>query len=169
MNSTVIHLCHCFPISVPFLMNFKDVAYFIFGIFLGFLVSSSYWLEMKLRSDFHVTMHLLENSSKLKDISSLESTNLADELFESVRVLCLVMTFPTNHKTKARHVMETWGKRCNKLLFVSRQLDPDLPMIFVDVPDGRDLLWNKTRDAFEYVYENYLDDADWFMKTDDDS
>ena len=46
---------------------------------------------------------------------------MAQELVKKVRVLCWVMTGPKNHKTKARHVKATWGKRCNVLLFMSSE------------------------------------------------
>ena len=43
------------------------------------------------------------------------------ELASQVRILCWIMTQPENHYKKAIHVKRTWGKRCNKLIFISSE------------------------------------------------
>ena len=86
------------------------------------------------------------------------------------RVLCWVLTTGGAHEKKAKHVKATWGKRCDKLLFVSSEANATLPAIkFEGFKESRDTLWGKTVRAFKYVYEHYKDEADWFMKADDDS
>uniref|UniRef100_A0A170WG71 Glycoprotein-n-acetylgalactosamine 3-beta-galactosyltransferase 1-like protein isoform x1 n=1 Tax=Triatoma infestans TaxID=30076 RepID=A0A170WG71_TRIIF len=48
-------------------------------------------------------------------------------------------------------------------------MDPKLPTVALPVKEGRDNLWAKTKEAFKYAYLNYFDQADWFMKADDDT
>ncbi|XP_003746014.1 glycoprotein-N-acetylgalactosamine 3-beta-galactosyltransferase 1 [Galendromus occidentalis] len=91
-------------------------------------------------------------------------------LQEKVRVLCWVMTEPHSHKRKAQHVKSTWGKRCNVLLFMSSVNDSSLPTVALRIEkEDRNHLWEKTKLAFEYVHRNHRDDADWFVKADDDT
>lgn len=106
------------------------------------------------------------------------------------------MTIPTNHKTKAIRVKNTWGARCNKLLFFSFlvqrkvrrfqhlniiifsnficivliSLNEELGSIVINVPEGRKYLWARTKAAFQYDYEHRFDwFADWFYKADADT
>ncbi|XP_030377536.1 glycoprotein-N-acetylgalactosamine 3-beta-galactosyltransferase 1-like isoform X2 [Scaptodrosophila lebanonensis] len=98
-----------------------------------------------------------------------DNSSLADKLFREVRILCWIMTNPTNHKKKARHVKRTWGKRCNILLFMSSAADDELPTVQLPVGEGRINLWHKVKEAFKYVYKHHYNDADWFLKADDDT
>ena len=98
-----------------------------------------------------------------------DEDEIAKALSEKVRVLCWVMTSPSNIVTKARHIKVTWGRRCNKLVFMSSEPEPTLPAIGLPVIEGRNSLWGKTKEAFRYIYNNHMDDADWFLKADDDT
>lgn len=98
-----------------------------------------------------------------------ENRTLQKQLYDEVKVLCWIMTNPKNHITKAKHVMNTWGKRCNKLLIMSSQHDDQLEVVALPVKEGRNNLWAKTKEAFKYIYQHHLDDADWFLKADDDT
>ena len=51
---------------------------------------------------------------------SVNEANDARELVDKVRVLCWIMTSPKSH-WKAIVVRDTWGRRCNILLFISSQ------------------------------------------------
>lgn len=98
----------------------------------------------------------------------LYDETLSQMLFEEVKILCMVMTHPANHQKKAAHILETWGKRCNKLIFMSSQEDIKLGAVALPFADSRSLLWNKTKAAFQYAYDKHINDFDWFLKADDD-
>lgn len=96
------------------------------------------------------------------------NNKLANQLFDEVKVLCWIMTNPENHHKKAFHLKNTWGKRCNKLLFMSSKVDAEINSIALPVDEGRNNLWDKTKAAFRYVYRNHPE-YDFFLKADDDS
>ena len=58
-------------------------------------------------------------------------------LSERVSVLCLVMTQPKNLRTRAVAVKNTWGRRCNKLLFISSVPDKELPALGFNTAEGK--------------------------------
>ncbi|XP_013180677.1 PREDICTED: glycoprotein-N-acetylgalactosamine 3-beta-galactosyltransferase 1 isoform X3 [Papilio xuthus] len=116
----------------------------------------------------HPLPSIIEHGSE-EPVHRDEDRSIAEELSRRVRVLCWVMTQPSNHEKKAAHVKATWGKRCNKLLFMSTVEDSSLPAVKLPVEEGRDHLWAKTKAAFRYVYEHHRRDADWFLKADDDT
>lgn len=150
---------------------------FISGVGLGLILSLLLFypqtfnnkkiddIDLSLINSVNFNTHKTANSSKV----NLYSEDVANDLFTKVKVLCWIMTNPSNHKTKAIHVKNTWGSRCNKLLFMSSAVDSDLGTIALPVNEGRDALWDKTKHAFLYVHQHHLHEADWFLKADDDT
>ncbi|XP_076611285.1 glycoprotein-N-acetylgalactosamine 3-beta-galactosyltransferase 1 isoform X2 [Chaetodon auriga] len=78
------------------------------------------------------------------------------------------MTGPKNLESRTKHIRETWGKRCNKVLYMS-SVKTDFPTVALNVSEGRENLYWKTIRAFQYVHQHHLDEADWFLKADDDT
>jgi glycoprotein-N-acetylgalactosamine 3-beta-galactosyltransferase len=92
-------------------------------------------------------------------------------------------------KFKAEMVRDTWGKKCDGLIFASSQngkyiqpsycidiltfrilLDSSLPAIGFPIgEESRYQLWNKAKYTLRYVNKNHLNDFDWFFKADDDT
>jgi len=52
---------------------------------------------------------------------------------------------------------------------MSSQEDPSLPAVGLNIEDGRDNIWAKTKQAHLHLYKNHFDEADWFLKGDEDT
>ena len=117
-------------------------------------------MQPALESCRHICCYPVEISDKVSS---------EPDLYNRVRVLCWVMTSEKNLYTKAVHVRATWTRRCNKVLFASEHKNAGFPTIDINVKPGREHLTMKTMKAFDYVYKHHYNDADWFMKADDDT
>lgn len=150
--------------AMTFLVNRQTIFVLVCGSLLGFSVAIM--TVMSLSATYEDRPIIIYNAAQQ---AGSEVGSLSDTLYKKVKVLCWVMTNPANHQTKARAVRQTWGPRCNKLLFMSTEADGDLQPVVLPFTEGRDQLWNKTREAFKHVYDHYLEEFDWFLKADDDT
>ncbi|KAG7264415.1 hypothetical protein CRUP_014324, partial [Coryphaenoides rupestris] len=166
--------------------RFSFYAGFLFGAVALYVLLQHAWIGSSLSAGYSVSKsvdHQLEQEEDArnwkKERSALfnlnhphhrgEDGHMADELYKKVRILCWVMTGPKNLQTKARHVKATWSRHCNVVVFMSSVDDPDFPTVGLDTKEGRDQLYWKTIRAYHYAYEHHIDEADWFLKADDDT
>lgn len=157
------------------MMKLFEVVFFLTGLSMSliivFTMMSSSFVRVVPRRLKAVSPTASENHLQTSIYHDQFNETLSNFLFREVKVLCMVMTQPEFHKSRAIYIKNTWGKRCNKLLFMSSKLDEELdPMNVVVLPihESRDALWNKTKQSFKYAYDHYLNEYDWFMKADDD-
>jgi len=132
---------------------------FLFGILLGYLLTI-YLFNNRRDSSADISVNF-QNLSSYGDRQQLAR--------KQGKLLCWVVTAPQN-QFKALMVKETWGRRCDKLLFFSSRNDTSLPAIGLPIEvDSRNQLWNKAKLTYRYIYSNFLDEYDWFYKADDDT
>lgn len=136
----------------------------VFAFLIGFVIANFITREIFF-SDIFLNDILSPKPSSFK---SNETYTISYDLFDEVKILCLIMTRPATHKSKAQHIKNTWGKRCNKLLFLTTKEDPDLDTVFIPWSDSRKALRRKTKLGFLHVHDHYLNDYDYFLKADDD-
>lgn len=87
----------------------------------------------------------------------------------SARLLCWIMTSPQNLQTRAKYIKMTWVQRCDKYVFISTKSNYEFPTVGVPTFEGRKYLTEKTMLGFEFIYNKHFNDADWFLKIDDDA
>ncbi|CAL4064018.1 unnamed protein product, partial [Meganyctiphanes norvegica] len=102
-----------------------------------------------------------------EQVSNIGALGQAKEFSTGAKILCYLLVGPTTHKN-AVHVRDTWGQRCDKILFFSTKKDPVLETVVLNVPEGYGFLWAKTKAAIQHLYKHYPD-YDWFIKADDDT
>ncbi|XP_076052715.1 glycoprotein-N-acetylgalactosamine 3-beta-galactosyltransferase 1-like isoform X2 [Oratosquilla oratoria] len=98
-----------------------------------------------------------------------EGDGAADLRSSRPRLLCMIITSPKYHSTRAVHVANTWARHCTRHVFLTSQHDPSLgETIMSPGQDTYDRLWYKVTSGFQWAYNN-LEDIDWVVKLDDDT
>ncbi|XP_069760785.1 glycoprotein-N-acetylgalactosamine 3-beta-galactosyltransferase 1-like isoform X2 [Narcine bancroftii] len=150
---------------------------YITGIVIGIFICT-YFINMaklhiqgnSLSNHTHYSFHYYRLHGKgMMNYNSQRDQSVADDLYKRVRILCWVMTTPANLETRAKQIKVTWGHRCNTLLFMSSESNTDFPAIGLETKEGRNQLYWKTIRAFHYVHQHHIDEAEWFLKADDDT
>jgi hypothetical protein len=153
-------------------MTTKLVFIFFVGFSIGCFVILSPFIFTGSSRRWQIAINSQQTSSMTQrnlQSGELFDDSLAQKLFNEVKILCMVITYPPNHMKKGIHVQNTWGKRCNKLIFITSKEDDALEdSLVLNITESREVLWNKTRLAFLNAHDNYIDDFDFFLKADDD-
>ncbi|CAN9504170.1 unnamed protein product [Ophioblennius macclurei] len=138
---------------------------FAAGLLLGFLC-------LRFVMDFDISTGGTGKINNMKGWETLtrahEHTGWSSPFLNTTRVLCWIMTEPTKLQTRTKHIKATWAKHCSQLLYMSSQ-KTDFPTVGLNVSEGRQNLYWKTIRAFQYIHQNHFNDADWFLKADDDT
>lgn len=97
---------------------------------------------------------------------ALDLIQIEPNAFPKPSILCYVHTI-SPHQEKSEVIRDTWGPRCDKLLFISNETLYDtvhIPLVAYDHAH----LWDKSRKSFQYLLKHYPD-YDWYYKADDDT
>uniref|UniRef100_A0AC35UA37 N-acetylgalactosaminide beta-1,3-galactosyltransferase n=1 Tax=Rhabditophanes sp. KR3021 TaxID=114890 RepID=A0AC35UA37_9BILA len=130
------------------------------------MILSKWWFIFVI---FTVNTHKSYGDKTVDLVGDSVYDAVSKDLFDKVKVFCLVLTGKENKKNRAIPQKNTFLKRCNKYLFVSSVEDPDLPSIGIKVKESRNTLFAKIKFGMKYVYKNYYQKYDWFLRIDDDS
>ncbi|XP_035688944.1 C1GALT1-specific chaperone 1-like isoform X2 [Branchiostoma floridae] len=92
-----------------------------------------------------------------------------EDKLSRTRVLCLVISSPKGRSNR-EHISSTWGRHCEKLLFVHNKKEEDLPTLVLDQKDSEvNKNWMSHKIMFEKVFTEYEEKYDWFFVIEDTS
>ena len=64
---------------------------------------------------------------------------------------------------------DTWVRRCDKHFFLLKSEQRRHDYLNIDITEDRKNIVHKMRRAYEIIYERYINEFDWLLKTDDDT
>ena len=85
------------------------------------------------------------------------------------KLLCGIYTYDKNHP-RIEAVVNAWGWKCDGFFAASTLTDPSIGAI--NLPhygeEAYNNMWQKTRSIWAYIYDNYMNDYDYFWLGGDD-
>ncbi|CRK99852.1 CLUMA_CG013155, isoform A [Clunio marinus] len=135
------------------------------GVALGFVFSFlvAYSGIIKENNDENFFLYEALSSKNENNVDTLDTTNLVEFLRKEVRVLCAVMTNYRAVNSSGEIILNTWGKRCNLLLFFTERGGQPFNDNHIVLEESDEM--ERTRAAYKYIYTNHLHDFDWVLKT----
>ncbi|XP_063704522.1 glycoprotein-N-acetylgalactosamine 3-beta-galactosyltransferase 1-like [Culicoides brevitarsis] len=165
-----------FQMSKISVKNYQIILFVVaFGISVAIKIIQIVITDMNaFQSSYYDVMDY--SSIKLQS-NVLLDTRAADYATKEVKVLCWIETYPKNFREKAIHIQRTWGKRCDKTIYVTTQVENDVvagtvedaEVLPLNITEGYEYLWTKTTHALRVIHDRYIDNFDWFFKADDDT
>ncbi|KAL7435013.1 hypothetical protein ACHAXM_004514 [Skeletonema potamos] len=135
----------------------------------GQAIQSNVTVEKVYTSACIKELHIQRNQQRKAVLDRIEI--LPNDLAAlNTKVLCFIPIISTDHDTTALEVIQTWGRRCDKLLLASNATDHEIGAIKLDTPtEDWKHLWQKQRETMRHIWEVYGTDYDWFLKADLDT
>jgi len=93
--------------------------------------------------------------------------NYNNNIRDSNKILCIVRTIPAYYD-RALSVYKTWGKDCDKIVFIANNFTTKLPIIVYDKIVGYSNITDQTYDMIPKVYEAYPY-FNWYYFADDNT
>lgn len=132
--------------------------------------------RIRLREREHITNDF-KNVATISTPPTSRPDNICGYGNNGPRILCTVFTYKKNFNLKAQYVDKTWGKRCDKTIFMSGHLNETekqayshMDIVYLNVTDTNRLnLTTKTIQTLLYANKNLINQFDWILKADDDT
>lgn len=89
---------------------------------------------------------------------------------DSPKILCSMYTYDKKHSTNLQTIVDIWAWKCDGFFAASTLTDPVLGAANLthEGEENYHNMWQKVRSIWGYIYENYLDDYDYFWLGGDD-
>lgn len=166
---------------------FRDSSMILFGTLVGILLARTF-LEDVYRTECwqRVLNHDKRNTNRLhktkqqlilqeitsQDLGRTRPKTLQEELHSSIRkpLLVGVVTAQKLLQTRAVAVNRTWGSKAPNLFFFASEgaAYGNLPVVGLPGVDDTYPPQKKVYRMLKYMYDNHLNDYNWFMRADDD-